>query len=122
MPITSTVDRARQLTVHKAQGEITAPDIQACLDTFFQDPTPDALWDLREGAMSQVGREDMMRFAAYLIKQALRRPRGKTALVAPRDLEFGTLRMGMAYLEGKVPVIYNIFRSMGQARAWLDSG
>ncbi len=122
MPITSTVDRARQLTIHTAQGELTPLDIQACLETFFQDPTPDVLWDFREAGLNRLGGEYMKRLADYLIKQTPRRPRGKTALVAPRDLEFGRLRKETAYIDGKVPVVYRVFRTMDQARAWLDRG
>lgn len=122
MPIISSVDRAKQLTIHTARGEITTPDIQACLETFYQDPTRDVLWDLREASMSQVSGKDMERFAEYLIAQAPLRPRGKTALVAPEDLEYGTIRMGMGYVGDRGPITYNVFRTMDQAKAWLDSG
>lgn len=103
----------------------------ACRDEFLQtvmnippgESTSNIIWDVSNGTVEQIESRDLQKITRFLKTGHGMRPGGKTALVGPRDLEFGMGRMFQAYAElEKLEVAYKTFRTMEEAIAWIESG
>ncbi|MGC4084193.1 MAG: hypothetical protein QM736_19300 [Vicinamibacterales bacterium] len=49
-------------------------------------------------------------------------PRGRTVILAPNDIVYGSARMYQVALEGVVPMALEVCRTMEEAEAWFASG
>ncbi len=101
--IETTYDRARDLTIAKASGRMTAEDHREWIKTYYDGDkvTSRILWDVREADFSQITRQDILdhvHFARQLIADA--RKGGKTAVLIDKDmLGFGLSRMRETYFD-----------------------
>ena len=125
MPIVLQTDRPQNLTILTASGEITFAEAMEALDSFYKDPTRNALLDFSRRADAPVilNTEDLARIFSRLSTQKGNRLAGKTAIVAPDDLRFYMSRIAEAFAEiEKLPWKMKAFRSKDEAIRWLTSG
>jgi hypothetical protein len=128
MPITTEVDRARQLTVLTVEGAVTFVEMRRVIESFWEaeELTLHVLWDYRWADMSGLSQEDHEALTRVGLKYRHRhaeRTGGKTAIIASADLEFGMNRASetMTRLEG-YPFEVRTFRTGEEAEAWLAAG
>ncbi len=122
MTVSSSVDEQRDLTIFTVKGELTFDDAMAALQGVYQNtPTTNILWDLRKIGGSRMTGEELHRLITFVKGQKSERPTGRTALVAPLDVNFGLSRMVEAYGQGEdLPWEIRAFRSMDEAFGWID--
>ena len=124
--IETTYDRARDLTIAKASGKMTAENHREWIKTYYNgvEVTSRILWDVRAADFSEITRQDIIehvKLAKQLIADA--RQGGKTAVLIDKDmLGFGLSRMREIYfeLEG-VPVAMQTFTDIDKAIEWLGT-
>lgn len=119
--ITTKIDQSVGLTVHTLEGRINAVDIIGTIDEYYRGhPTPFIVWDFTEALLGHYQETNLRSIIHAAKKYAVNRPGGKTALVLPGDLQFGTGRVFETYAElEKLPILVQSFRSLSEALAWL---
>ena len=121
MPIVFETDKERDLTVFRLHGEIGLKDLlQAISDYFAAGHTHLELYDLTEYDGTPFSVADINRLADFVASRAGNyRTEGKTAVVAPRDIDFGNFRMLAALTDIETPYDFEVFRSLDKAVDWL---
>ena len=126
MPITSQVDKTKNLTIYTLTGELTLDEIQNAITSFWeaQEVTLKGLWDARSAKLTNLKSTDMERITALIGQYKHRfeeRKGGKSAVVASSDLQYGLSRiLGTFYEMEGFPTQLKIFRIMDEALEWLD--
>ena len=122
MPITSNIDKAKDLTVFKVTGVLTFEKVLLVVKTFYGGiPTKHVLWDMIDTTEVQVTSEEVETIAKFGPRYEGKRALGKTAIVAQKDILFGLSRMFEIHSNIKeAPYPIMVFRSMGEAHQWLD--
>jgi hypothetical protein len=81
------------------------------------------LWDISEMDFNDISTEDLRVFVqkAAITSAASKRSGGKTAIVAPKDLQFGMMRSLESFTEiSSYETTTRIFRTMNEAKSWLS--
>jgi len=126
MPITSQVDKTKNLVIYTLTGELTLDDIQSTIKSFWEahELTLNALWDARRAKLTNLESSDMESITALIGQYTHRfeeREGGKSAVVASSDLQYGLSRiLGTLYEIKDFPTKLQIFRQMDEAMEWLD--
>jgi len=126
MPITSHVDKTKNLVVYTLTGEMALDDIQSKIKSFWEahNLTLNALWDARQAKLTNLKSSDMERITALIGQYTHRfeeRKGGKSAVVASSDLQYGLSRiLGALYEIEDFPTQLKIFRIMDEALEWID--
>jgi len=126
MPITSQVDKTKELIIYTLTEELTLGEIQSTIKSFWEahELMLNALWDARSAKLTNLKSSDMETVAAIVGQYAHRfeeRKAGKTAVVASSDLQYGLSRiLGTFYEIEDFPTQLKIFREMEEALGWLD--
>jgi hypothetical protein len=126
MPITSHVDKTKNLTIYTLVGELTLDDILNGIKSFWEahELTLGILWDARNANLTNLKSSDIERITGFIDQYGHRfeeRKGGKAAVVASSDLQFGLSRvLGTLYEIKDFPAKLQIFRIMDEAMAWLD--
>jgi hypothetical protein len=126
MPITSQIDKTKNLTIYTLTEELALDEIHSAIKSFWEahELTMKALWDVRLAKLNNLKSSDMENVAAIIGQYAHRfeeRNAGKTAVVAPTDLQYGLSRiLGTFYEIEDFPTQLKIFRDMDEAITWLD--
>ena len=122
MPISSTYDRSKDLTVFTATGVLTFDEHMAVLRDLYKDhPTRNVLWDMRGMTGERLSSDELRRMISFIKLHEVKRPGGKTAIVTSTDLDFGLSRMSDALGESEqLPWRIRGFRSMEEAVKWLE--
>ena len=125
MPITSHIDRTKDLAIFKVTGvlsfEIAFPVVEAFYDA---DPTSHVLWDLIDTTDIEFTTEEVLEIVKFKPRYQGKRKTGKTAFVAQKDILFGLSRM-FEIQSGiqEAPYAIRVFRSLYEAHQWLfESG
>ncbi len=115
------VEPEHDLTVLRSRGRLRQERLVERLKDFYvHHPTRRLLWDLTEASLAELSREDAKAILATAMAHCDSRPEGRTAIVAPGDLEFGMCRMYCIFAELRDhPVVHGVFRTESEARAWL---
>jgi hypothetical protein len=113
--------RFRDTTVFGVRGEATLAGFAAISREFQADPTPHALWDMRECSVSRLAHGQLRWLVDQLMgSDSKRRPTGRSAFVCPGDADYNVLRVLIAYAEANGHAIeLAVFRDVDQARVWL---
>jgi len=83
-------------------------------------PTHYELWDFTSASYPNISIEDLREFSFIARKYGSSKQGGKTAIVAPKDLEYGLSRMFKTMTEiVEVPFEVHVFRSLDEAMLWL---
>jgi hypothetical protein len=106
-------------------GPVDTDDYAECLDAIFNHP------DWRPGYAyifdhtlldaSKLKREDVDRISEIARTRRGKYGVGKSAVVAPNDVEYGIIRMVMVYAEDGDRIPTNVFRTLDEAVDWLFS-
>ena len=126
MPITSQVDKTKNLVIYTLTGELTLDDIQSAIKSFWEahELTLNALWDARRAKLTNLESSDMESITAFIGQYTHRfeeRKGGKSAVVASSDLQYGLSRiLGTLYEIKDFPTKLQTFRQMDEAMEWLD--
>lgn len=121
MPVTHAIEG--RILVLTMAGVYTTTDLRNALDAALDtlsDVAPDGLmFDLRgSNSLEHRSAEDVIAMARFLASRSPRFGR-RLAMVAPTDLAFGLMRLGAVIAEsGGVEAV--VFRSLGEAREWLN--
>jgi len=122
MPITSHIDKDRDLTIFKATGVLSFDMVLPVVKAFYEgDPTRHVLWDLIDTTDTQFTSEEILSIVRLKPRYEGKRELGKTAFVAQKDLFFGLSRMfeiQSGIQEAPYPIM--VFRSLYEAYQWLD--
>lgn len=122
MPITSYVDKAKDLTVFTATGVLSFDQAMPLVKDFYDgDPTKHVLWDLTDIEEVQLTSEEIRAIVNYGPRYEGKRASGKTAFVVQKDFLFGLSRMFEIQSSMKeIPYQINVFRNIDEAYQWLD--
>jgi hypothetical protein len=115
------VEPEHDLTVLRSRGRLRRERLVERLKDFYvHHPTRRLLWDLTDASLADLTREDAKAILATAMAHCDSRRAGRTAIVAPGDLEFGMCRMYGIFAELRDhPVAHGVFRGEAEARAWL---
>jgi hypothetical protein len=119
--IETTVDKPNDLTIHKCSGVLTEQKLLDKIQTFYDsNPTLYTLWDFSHAATNSISQEAVRKMLALVQRVGPRRRGGKTAVVAPKDLEYGMARMFQLMSDDTdFPFEIKVFRYFGEASQWL---
>lgn len=109
------------MTIRKVIG---APDVDelivAVKEYYAGRPTKYILWDLSMASAKNLASNDIKYLVELVKTYADIRTGGKTAVIAPFDLEYGMTRMSQAYANFiGLQFSVSVFRSVSDARKWL---
>lgn len=112
------------VTMRKLVGAPTCSEVMNALrDYYGGQPTRFVVWDLTDGSLALLTSSDLQTLAEFVQQHAHARPGGKTALVAPTDLEFGMSRVLDTFAQlHDIPLEVASFRSLAEAAQWLGVG
>jgi hypothetical protein len=122
MPITTTIDHDRQLTIHTVTGKPSFEELMTALNRFWEgQPTRNLLWNFSEARLAHISYSETRKLIDYVRPQTEKRAGGKTALVSSRDLEYGMSRTLQSLREFQSPSYQiEVFRSLEEASQWFD--
>ena len=126
MPITSQIEKTKNLTFYTLTGELTLDEILNALKSFWEAHTLtlNLLWDARSAKLGQLKSSEISSIAGFISQYKHRfeeRKGGKAAIVASSNLQYGLSRiMGTFYEIEGFPTQLKIFRIMDEAMEWLD--
>lgn len=123
MAIETTRDADQNLTIHVVIGSVSEKEMHRVLEDFYDgQPTALVLWDMSQAELAHVTAEMLQKFVRKAAKLGVRRRGGRTAVVAPADLQYGLGRMSETFAEiESTPFNYCVFRSRQDAMHWLTS-
>jgi hypothetical protein len=122
MPIETYYDGEHHLWTHRVRGAFGPQEVAAAQRRIYaapdHDPDVAVLWDLTAADAGPLSAADM-RWMVDLSRPFWQRMgRGKSAIVSPRDREYGMARMYQT-LAQEAPRRLRVFRSAAEALAWL---
>jgi hypothetical protein len=123
MSIKTTRDEGKNLTIHTISGPVSEVEMYRALKgEVGQEPTALALWDMSLADVSHVTPHVLRKFIKKAAELGATRLGGKTAVIAPEDLQFGLARMSVAFSEME-SALYQLqaFRNRDNAFQWLMS-
>ena len=122
MPITSHIDKAKDLTVFKVTGVLTFEKVLLVVKTFYGGiPTKHVIWDLMESSKVRLTSEEVETISNFRIDYEGNLALGKTAFVAREDIHFGLLRIFEIQSRfHEVPYTIKVFRNIDEAYKWFE--
>jgi hypothetical protein len=121
MPITTKLDKDRDLVEISAVGEITNEDMFACQALLYEhEPACLQLWDMSGADLSHATTQGLRRFVELAAKYGQARRGCRTAVLVESKLQYAFGRMSQ--LLGHVddlPFSLKIFKDREEALAWL---
>ena len=121
--IETVVDEHNDLTIHKCIGEIGTEEYKKAILSFYKgSPTKNVVWDFSNTSLAETTTEGIKQLSLMVQKLGTARKNGKSAVVAPGDLEYGMARMFQLLTDnGQIPFMIRVFRSFDAAKQWLSS-
>ncbi len=109
------------LTVHRVVGVLTAEEAMDAVRRYYAgEITKNVVWHLPMGSTRELMSGDVKGIVQLVLALARDRPGGRTAFVAPADLEFGVSRMLCTFGEiVKIPLAMAAFRTLAEAAEWI---
>ena len=122
MPISSYIDHSKNLATFTAAGKLTLDEVMPVVKMFYDQPTKNVLWDLTAVSDLNFHLDEVREIASYQQRhESPIRNKGKTAIVASKDLIYGLGKMFQSLSEmSNVPFAVMIFRTMEEAEDWLE--
>ena len=116
-------DKGRDLTIHEIAGLVSPEEMyQALNEPDDCEPTTLLLWDMSLADVAQVTPDILRRFIGKAVELGAGRQGGRTAVVAPDDLQFGLARMSEVFTElESAPYDFRAFRTRQEAFEWLGT-
>jgi hypothetical protein len=127
MPVKSEIDVKNNVIIRKVIGELTIEDIKAELAATPQlagfKPDMGAVWDLSEGTNANFDTNELEKLAQFVELWSHGRvlTKYRSAVFAPRDIDYGVARIYQAYIEiHLVRFEFSVFRELNQAIRWVN--
>ena len=123
MPITSQLEKSKNLTVFTVTGILDFNNIIPVVKDFYEaDPTKHVLWDMTGTTVANFTSEEVRDIVHFKPRFEGRREPGNTAIVANKDLCYGLSKMFEIQSNLKeLPYIVKVFRSRDDANDWLET-
>ena len=124
MPIEITIDSEKQLTTHTVIGEISYEEIMTAVKQLWEgQKTKHVLWDARNGTVANVSYNELASIADFVKLQSKQQQfGGKTALIAPQDIDYAMSRTYGTFAELKQFLHeVKVFRSYEEAMEWFET-
>ena len=121
MPVRRTREDGEEFTRLNVTGHVLAEEMHEALEEFYaSEPTKLLLYDMSFAEVWHITPDMVLDFVRRAARLGARRPGGRTAVVAPGDLQFDLSMMSQAFhaLESK-KVDLRVFRSQEDALSWL---
>ena len=123
MPIKTQIDPTINLTTVICTGEISSEEIILAMIRYYQGieglPTKMVIWDLSRASAEKISVNELEDIAELRLDNDNQMVSGKTAVVAPTDINFGLSRMILSKTVGSRRNL-NVFRTLDEAKEWLD--
>jgi hypothetical protein len=126
MPITSEVDKTRNLTIYTLIGSTTIDEIHGALKSFWEahELTLNLLWDARSATVENLRISDIESIVRF-IRQYRNRfnecKSGKSAIIASTELQYGLSRaLEILFEMENFPHKLKPFRTIEEANQWLS--
>jgi len=115
------ITKDEDLTVHDVTGPISEVEMYDALEKFYkQEPTALLLWDMSQADAGHVTSEILQKFIKKSAELGVSRQGGRTAVIAPDDLQYGLARMSEAFSKMEsAPYSFRAFRTREEALQWL---
>jgi len=112
---------ANDITVRKIIGVATAEEILEAVREFYAGQiTKNVIWDVSSGSLADLTSKDVRNIMELVRVYSHTRTGGKTAIVAPADLEYGIARMLSILGELiRIPIETETFRTLSDAAKWM---
>lgn len=122
MPITIHTEFSTDLTTFKVKGPLLFNEVMAVVKSFYEsEPTANVLWDLVDTSAIKITSDQLQQLVDFQPRYEGKRPSGKTAFAANKDLQFGLSRVFQAHSRiSEAPYPVGVFRSKQEAINWLD--
>ena len=125
MPCTYKFDKENQLAYIITEGEVTTNDFISRNEKMLNDPLWSKSWliisDFTNANLSNIHENDMVKIFLELLKHREKLIGMPIAYVAPKDCEFGLLRMWEKLEAEKLFSEVRVFRTKTEAITWLKS-
>ncbi len=126
MPVLYEVDSSRNLIRYTITGPMVVDEIiktvQEAMTRIDHSRPLNDLWDLADMTTLEGEAEDIERLARrWATLGPIRRPPGKTALVAITPYQYGVARMYISWLGDQLNWESRLFKDVAEAQAWLDT-
>jgi len=121
MPITAELDRAAGIWELTTGTSVTLQEISDLALANEWEGVNRLLWDLRAVREAPESTGELREAADFVKEMRSVFEGGRVAIVVTSDLDFGLARMFQVFAEGS-GVDYQIFRDLGTARGWLETG
>ena len=121
MPVRRIREKGQKFTRLVVSGNILEEDMHEALEEFYNtQPTKLLLWDMSYAELWQITPDMILNFVQKAAKLGVSRAGGRTAVLAPGDLQFDLSKMSQTFheLESK-EISLRIFRSEQDALTWL---
>ncbi|MEN8245590.1 MAG: hypothetical protein ABFS43_11890, partial [Thermodesulfobacteriota bacterium] len=116
-------DPSCDLTTFICNDDLSFHEIVEILIRFYRGidnpPTKRVLWNLSDASMGSLSMEEIRQIANLSIDNEEIMRDGKTAIVAPRDIDFGLARVLAAWTTGSHSDLM-VFRTLNEATEWLE--
>lgn len=111
----------QDLTIHDVTGPVSEEEMYEALENFYKrEPSALLLWDMSQADVSHVTSNILHRFIEKSAELGMFREGVRTAIAAPKDLQYGLARMSEAFVKiTSAPFSFNAFRTREQALQWL---
>lgn len=122
MAVSVKIIKEQDLTVFFVVGELKHVEQMEAIKSFYEgEPTSKTIWDFSACQGSRGNQNDIQKILSYAISMKDRRLPGKTAILAPADVDFGLARMTGALSEiAESPWEVRAFRTLEEAVEWLQ--
>ena len=123
MTITTHRETSRHLTIFTCKGNLSYTEIIEAMKRFYKGivapPTKKVLWDISSASVSSITAAQVTKIADLSIENEDVMTGGKTAVVAPEDVDFGLARSFAAQTIGERRD-FMVFRTNDEAAEWLE--
>lgn len=123
MALMTTRDLENDLTTHVITGPVSEEEMYRALEGDGDgQPTALVLWNMSHADVAHITPGILRRFIKRAAELGANRPGGRTAIIAPDDLQYGLARMSEAFAEMEsAPYSLRAFRDQEEAFQWLRS-
>ncbi len=105
------------------EGRVTPESVRSAFDALLSHPEfrpgMACLWDVRGASGESLSSKELDSFAHTAAEKRHERGEGRTALVVPRDVDYGAGRAYQQKFERGVAAHFMPFRDLSEAEAWL---
>ena len=123
MPIDKVVNRAKDLTTFTCYGELLPEEIILTLMKLYQGneglPTRKILWNMANAITIEISMHDLDKIVDLRLNHEGTMAGGKTAIVAPLDINFGLARVFELRTTGTDRELM-VFRTYEEAEEWVE--